>query len=96
MSNFFELNEQNLQNFARVSQSVGARADYVQGGGGNASCKHDDNKMAIKASGFTIGEITETAGYADVDFIKVKEFHTDVPQSIEKQCGGCIIDTGPG
>ena len=23
-------------------------------------------------------------------------FHTDVAQRIEKQCGGCVIDTGPG
>ena len=37
MSNFFETNAQALANFARVSQSVGARADYVQGGGGYTS-----------------------------------------------------------
>ena len=37
-------------------------ADYVQGSG-NASVKHDVNKRAIKASGFTIREITETAAY---------------------------------
>ena len=48
MSTFFEKNAERLQNFARVSQSVGARADYVQGGGGNTSVKLADGLMAIK------------------------------------------------
>lgn len=68
-----------MKAFAEMCAKIGAMKDYVQGGGGNASCKHDGNKMAIKASGFTIGEITETAGYADVDFVKIRAYHTDVP-----------------
>ena len=68
-----------MKAFVEMCAKIGAMKDYVQGGGGNASCKHDGNKMAIKASGFTIGEITETAGYADVDFGKIRAYHTDVP-----------------
>ena len=34
---FFEEHAKLLSDFARVSQAVGARADYVQGGGGNTS-----------------------------------------------------------
>ena len=64
-----------MKNFITMCQKIGNMADYVQGGGGNASVKHDENKMAIKASGFTIREITETSGYADVDYIKIKEYH---------------------
>jgi len=70
-----------MKSFAKMCAKIGVMKDYVQGGGGNASCKHDGGKMAIKASGFTIGEITETSGYADVDYIKIREYHTDVPIS---------------
>lgn len=70
-----------MKTFVEMCAKIGAMKDYVQGGGGNASVKHDGNKMAIKASGFTIGEITETSGYADVDYIKIREYHTDVPTS---------------
>ena len=70
-----------MRNFAKMCAQIGDMKDYVQGGGGNASCKHSENKMAIKASGFTIGEITETSGYADVDYIKIREYHTDVKEN---------------
>ncbi len=70
-----------MKDFITMCQKIGNMADYVQGGGGNASVKHDVNKMAIKASGFTIREITETSGYADVDYIKIKEYHADVEPS---------------
>ena len=36
---FFEEHAKLLSDFARVSQAAGARADYVQGGGGNTSVK---------------------------------------------------------
>ena len=39
MENFFEAHRGRLADFVRVSGSVGARADYVQGGGGNMSVK---------------------------------------------------------
>ena len=57
MSDFFKTNEKRLSEFARVSGSVGARADYVQGGGGNTSVKLEGGLMAIKASGFCLKDI---------------------------------------
>ncbi|MBE7035092.1 MAG: class II aldolase [Ruminococcaceae bacterium] len=73
-----------MKDFVSMCKKIGSMTDYVQGGGGNASCKHGDNKMAIKASGFTIGDITETTGYVDVDYIKIKEYHADVlPEEME-------------
>ena len=65
-----------MNDFITMCQIIGTKIDYVQGGGGNASCKHSDNTMAIKASGFTIGEMTETDGYADVDYVKIRAYHT--------------------
>ena len=49
---FFEDNKQLLADFSRLSKTAGARADYVQGGGGNTSVKLSGGLMAIKASGF--------------------------------------------
>ena len=69
-----------MKDFVKMCAAIGGMKDYVQGGGGNASCKHD-GKMAIKASGFTIGEITEDSGYADVDYVKIREYHTDVKEN---------------
>ncbi len=68
-----------MKDFIAMCQKIGPMADYVQGGGGNASCKHDGNQMAIKASGFTIKDMTEDTGYVNVDYIKIKDYHTDVP-----------------
>ena len=47
MEMFFEEHAKLLSDFARVSQSTGARADYVQGGGGNTSVKLPGGLMAI-------------------------------------------------
>ncbi len=68
-----------MKDFIAMCQKIGPMADYVQGGGGNASCKHDGNQMAIKASGFTIKDMTEDTGYVNVDYLKIKEYHTNVP-----------------
>lgn len=75
MSNFFETNAQALANFARVSQSVGARADYVQGGGGNTSVKLEGGLMAIKASGYCLKDIDVDKAYAVLDCAALREFY---------------------
>lgn len=72
---FFEEHAERLQNFARLSQTAGARADYVQGGGGNTSVKLEGGLMAIKASGFCLKDITPQGGYAVLDGAKVREFY---------------------
>ena len=36
-----------MKDFVKMCATIGGMKDYVQGGGGNASCKRD-GKMAIK------------------------------------------------
>ena len=75
MNAFFKQNAQLLGDFARLSQSVGARRDYVQGGGGNTSVKLDDRQMAVKASGFCLSDITEQSAYAVMDYSAIRAFY---------------------
>ncbi len=72
---FFETNKERLENFARMSQTAGARADYVQGGGGNTSVKLEDGSMAIKASGFCLSDIRPDKAYAVLDGAAIREFY---------------------
>ena len=72
---FFEENAKLLEAFAKVSGIAGARADYVQGGGGNTSVKLGDGLMAIKASGFCLSDITPNSAYAVLDGAAVREFY---------------------
>ena len=75
MSTFFEENASRLKDFARMSQSVGARADYVQGGGGNTSVKLEGGLMAIKASGYCLKDIRPDAAYAVLDYEALRRFY---------------------
>ena len=75
MGSFFENNRAALDNFTRVSGSVGARADYVQGGGGNTSAKLADGLMAIKASGYCLKDIRPDAAYAVLDYEALRRFY---------------------
>ncbi|MBQ6808376.1 MAG: class II aldolase/adducin family protein, partial [Firmicutes bacterium] len=77
MSNFFENNASALSEFARVSGSVGARADYVQGGGGNTSVKLADGLMAIKASGYCLKDITPAKAYAVLNYAELRSFYNN-------------------
>ena len=81
---FFEKNAQLLADFARVSSVAGARADYVQGGGGNTSVKLADGLMAIKASGFCLSDITPNKAYAVLDGAAIRDFYlTSEPEQFE-------------
>ncbi|NCA99724.1 MAG: hypothetical protein EOM08_09485 [Clostridia bacterium] len=64
-----------LEEFSRMSQVAGSRSDYVQGGGGNTSCKLDDTLMAIKASGFQLGQIEPGNAYAVIDYPALRGFY---------------------
>ena len=75
MSNFFETNREQLENFTRVSTGVGARADYVQGGGGNTSAKLAGGLMAIKASGYCLKDIRPDKAYAVLDYEALRKFY---------------------
>lgn len=63
--------------------SYAGRPEYVQGGGGNTSVKFDDRLMAIKASGYTLKEITEEKGYVTVDYTKIRRYY----DSVQKEAG---------
>jgi len=81
---FFEKNAQRLADFAKVSGIAGARADYVQGGGGNTSVKLSDGLMAIKASGFCLSDITPNSAYAVLDGAAVRDFYlSSEPEQFE-------------
>ena len=68
----------------RISAYAGLRADYVQGGGGNTSVKFDDHLMAIKASGYTLADITEEKGYVTVEYPRIQEYYNAVDTDIQK------------
>ncbi len=98
MSTFFELNAEALKNFTRVSGEVGARADYVQGGGGNTSVKLSGGLMAIKASGYCLKDIREDKAYAVLDYAALSAFYNgsnpadfeDVEKSGSAKAKECI------
>jgi rhamnose utilization protein RhaD (predicted bifunctional aldolase and dehydrogenase) len=72
---FFEKNANLLNDFSRISKAAGARADYVQGGGGNTSVKLSDGLMAIKASGFCLSDIEPDKAYAVLDGAALRTFY---------------------
>lgn len=56
-----------MQGFVKISKYAGMREDLVQAGGGNSSFKLSEERMAIKASGYQLADITENEGYALVN-----------------------------
>jgi rhamnose utilization protein RhaD (predicted bifunctional aldolase and dehydrogenase) len=54
-----------LQKLIELSREYGSNPDYVLGGGGNTSMKQGD-RMYVKASGFSLGDITAD-GFVGVD-----------------------------
>ena len=69
------MDEASLAELLEISHAIGSKSDYVQGGGGNTSVKSADGRtMAIKASGTTLGQMSETAGWAELDLAKVLSF----------------------
>ena len=90
---FFEKNAAKLNAFSRLSQAAGARADYVQGGGGNTSVKLADGLMAIKASGYCLSDICPDKAYAVMDYEALRAFYYgNEPanlEDVEKQGSAC-------
>ncbi|MBE6958112.1 MAG: class II aldolase/adducin family protein [Ruminococcaceae bacterium] len=90
---FFEKNAKLLADFTRLSQTAGARADYVQGGGGNTSVKLCDGLMAIKASGYCLKDITPDNAYAVMDAQALRRFYYENEpanlEDVEKQGSTC-------
>ncbi len=90
---FFEENAKLLADFSRLSQAAGARADYVQGGGGNTSVKLAGGLMAIKASGYCLSDIRPDKAYAVLDASALRKFYLDNNpadlEDVEKQGSAC-------
>lgn len=59
--------ENNKNKFIEMSKYAGMREDLVQAGGGNSAFKITPDRMAIKASGFQLADVTENTGYAIVN-----------------------------
>ncbi len=84
MNNFIDKYKTELDNFAYMSQAVGSRNDYIQGGGGNTSVKLDGQLMAIKASGYCLSDIRADSAYAVLDYAALKQFYVNnQPQRFE-------------
>lgn len=75
MNSFLRDNAARLAEFAKLSTTVGARSDYVQGGGGNTSVKLNDKLMAIKASGYCLSDIRPDKAYAVLDYQTLRDFY---------------------
>lgn len=56
-----------MKDFEKMSKYAGMREDLVQAGGGNSAYKIAHNKMAIKASGYQLADVTDKEGYAIVN-----------------------------
>lgn len=67
-----------LSDLVKISATVGMREDYVQGGGGNTSVKLDDTRMAIKASGFRLKQVTKDNGYVMLDYARLLGYYSSV------------------
>jgi len=76
-----EMKSKGLLELVRMCQKIGKRIDYVQGGGGNISVKLDSNFMAIKASGFRLGQVTKQEGYVIVDYSRIRDYYDNVNTS---------------
>lgn len=83
-----------LKEFVELCVDIGSLPDYVQGGGGNTSVKLDDTRMAVKASGYQIKQITESDGYVIVDYKAIADYHKTVDTSrdvdLEKEASAFV------
>jgi rhamnose utilization protein RhaD (predicted bifunctional aldolase and dehydrogenase) len=63
-----------------ISQAVGKRQDYIQGGGGNTSVKLDDTLMSIKASGSLLSEMNISNGFVALKYKEILKYHAETPK----------------
>lgn len=84
LKHFIEKNQAHMQSFIKMSHDAAGRVDYIQGGGGNTSVKLEDQIMAIKASGYSMGQIDESDAYAVLNFQTLRDFYSNTdPASLE-------------
>ena len=73
-----------LKELEYISQAVGNRVDYTQGGGGNTSAKLNEELMAVKASGYKLKQITPGEGYVVVNYQKLVNYYEKVDLSQDR------------
>ena len=56
-----------MNDFVKISKYAGMREDLVQAGGGNTSYKEASDRMYIKASGYSLADVSLNEGYSIVD-----------------------------
>lgn len=85
--------EQNMNNFIKMSKYAGMREDLVQAGGGNSSFKKSEDRMVIKASGYSLADVSESQGYAIVNPNIIKDFFMASPNidSIREEDGKRVL-----
>ena len=94
MNAFIQNHASILRAFAHLSNRIGMRPDFVQGGGGNTSVKLDNSLMAVKASGFRVSDIREDCAYAVLDYTALRRFYlekeSDSLLDVEKEGAACV------
>jgi len=79
-----------------MSIKIGQEISYVQGGGGNTSVKLNNSKMAIKASGIKLKDMTQELGYSIVDYSLLNNY-LDSPDSddekFSKKIASFVVET---
>ena len=65
-----------LSDFIGISRKLGSSQLYVQGGGGNTSAKLPKKKIAVKASGCLLREVSANAGYVLMDLAKLVPYYS--------------------
>ena len=63
-----------LNDLITYSKKIGVNKAYIQGGGGNTSIKLDAQWMAIKASGWSLTDLSTTQGICMVDVNKTRTY----------------------
>ena len=85
-----------LSNLSKASIKIGQEISYVQGGGGNTSVKLNNSKMAIKASGIKLKDMTQDLGYSIVDYSLLNNY-LDSPDSdddkFSKKIASFVVET---
>jgi ribulose-5-phosphate 4-epimerase/fuculose-1-phosphate aldolase len=59
-----------------MAENIGRDIKLIQGAGGNVSSK-DEHQMAIKASGFTLDEMSRSRGYVVLNHNRVAKFYSE-------------------
>ena len=79
-----------------ISNAIGAKPEYIQGGGGNVSAKIDNSRMVIKASGEYCKQLTLDKGYCIVDYVAIRNYLREPDQSentFTKKIKSFVTDT---